>query len=159
MNQVTKHAETPQIQHIDKVVDAPVGMQRQVPQIQTVLETMASPMVQSVGRVVEAPAIMQMRQCRMSRRRTRLSETQEVLAGLVEDKIRLQSKATKKADLRGAEGVGRKEVERSLGTRTEKKHILIRCQSERERARKLQRLRGSRSRQHVRWIMLAFHGM
>ena len=56
-----------------------------------------------------------------------LSERQEVLAGLVEDNSRLQSKATDKAlcnDLRGDEGVGREKVERSLGTRTEEAHFI-----------------------------------
>ena len=58
-----------------------------------------------------------------------LIERQEVLAGLVEDKSRLQSKATEKycetifEEMR--EGVGREEVERSLGTRTEKAHVKV----------------------------------
>ena len=67
----------------------------------------------------------------------------------MEDKIRFQSKATEKyceTIFPGAEGVGR-ELERSLGTRSEK-HILVRCQSERERARMLQRLGGLRSTGH-----------
>ena len=54
-----------------------------------------------------------------------VSERQEVLAGLMEDKIRIQSKATEKYNktiVRGAEGVGREEVASSQGTRTEKAH-------------------------------------
>ena len=35
INQVTMHAECPQICYIDKVVDTPVVMQRQVPQVQS----------------------------------------------------------------------------------------------------------------------------
>ena len=66
-----------------------------------------------------------------------LIERQEVLAGLVEDKIRLQSKATEKycetifGELRDLE---EKKSKEAFVTRTEK-HMLIRCQSEREKAR------------------------
>ena len=42
INQATKHAEFPQIQYIVKVVDMPVSMQRQVPQIQTPSKTWKS---------------------------------------------------------------------------------------------------------------------
>ena len=38
---MTKHAEIPQIQHIDKVGDTPAVTQRQVPQVQTVPNTVA----------------------------------------------------------------------------------------------------------------------
>ena len=49
INQVTKLADIPQTLHIDMAVDALVGMQRQVLQVQTVPETMAIPTAQSVG--------------------------------------------------------------------------------------------------------------
>ena len=58
INQVTKHAEIPQTQNVDKVVDMPVVTQRQVPQIQTALKTVEAPPAQFVGRVVEAPEIV-----------------------------------------------------------------------------------------------------
>ena len=46
-------------------------------------------------------------------------------------------------------GVGRGEVARSFGcTRTEKQYIFMRCHSERERAKVLQRLGGSRATKH-----------
>ena len=54
VDQVTKHAEIPQILYIDEVVDMLVVMQRQVPRIQTVLMTMEGPRTQFVGRVMEA---------------------------------------------------------------------------------------------------------
>ena len=55
-----------------------------------------------------------------------LSERQEVLAGLVEDKIRLQSKATEKyyeTIIEELRELGRGEVEGSLVARTEKAHF------------------------------------
>ena len=70
INQVTKHAEFPQTLYIDKVVDLPVVLQRQVPLIQTSLKTVAVSPTQFVGRVVKAPVIMQMRQCLMTRSRS-----------------------------------------------------------------------------------------
>ena len=70
INQVAEHAESPQTLYIDKVVvEMLVVMRRKVIQIQSVLKTVESPPAQFVGRVVEAPVIMQMRQCRLSRRR------------------------------------------------------------------------------------------
>ena len=69
-----------------------------------------------------------------------LSERQEVPAGLLEDKVRIQSKATERyyetilEELKVLE----EEVKRSLGACAEKGH-------ERERARMLQRLGGSRA--------------
>ena len=39
INQVTKHAEIPQTHYVDKAVDMPVAMQRQVPQFRAVLKT------------------------------------------------------------------------------------------------------------------------
>ena len=56
-----------------KVVDVPVLMQQQVPQVQTVLKTVEVTPVQFVCRVAKVPAIMQVGQCRRSRRRTRSS--------------------------------------------------------------------------------------
>ena len=38
-NQVTKHVETPQIHFFDQGVGVPIMMQRQVPQLHTVLKT------------------------------------------------------------------------------------------------------------------------
>ena len=76
-----------------------------------------------------------------------LSERHEVLAGLVEDKIRLQSKATEKyyetifEELRKLEEKKSKEALLLV----QKRHILIRYQSERDKAGMLQRLGGSRA--------------
>ena len=56
INKVIKHAEFPQIYDIDKVVvDMPVVMQRQVPQIQTVSKTVENPTAQFIDRDEEAP--------------------------------------------------------------------------------------------------------
>ena len=52
INQVTKHVVTP----------PPVVMQRQVPQVQTALNTVEAPAAQFVGRVVDVSATMQARQ-------------------------------------------------------------------------------------------------
>ena len=79
-----------------------------------------------------------------------MSERQEVLVGLVEDKSRLQSKATEKyyetifEEMRELEEKKSKEALALV----QKKHILSRCQSERDRARMLQRLGGSRATRH-----------
>ena len=72
INQVTKHAEFPQTQIIDKVVvDTPVVMQRQVPQIQSVSKTVEMPINQVTKHaefpqtqyidkvVVDLPVVMQ----------------------------------------------------------------------------------------------------
>ena len=70
INQVTKHAEIPQIPYIDKVVDMPVVMQCQVPRIQTVLKIMEVPINQAtkhaefpqtlyIDKVVELPVVLQ----------------------------------------------------------------------------------------------------
>ena len=57
-NQVTKHAEFPQIQYIDKViVDTLVVWQRQVPQIQTTGKTVEVPTVNQVTKHAEFPQI------------------------------------------------------------------------------------------------------
>ena len=75
-----------------------------------------------------------------------LSERQEVLKGMVEDKIRLQSKATEKhyetifEELRELEEKKSKEALLLV----QKKHILMRYQSERDKARMLQRSGGWR---------------
>ena len=68
-----------------------------------------------------------------------LSERQEVLAGLVEDKIRLQSKATEKYHATIFEELRELEEKKSKEALVlaQKKQILIRCQGERERARML----------------------
>ena len=55
INQVTKCAEFPQTQYIDKFVEMLVVMQRKVPQIQTVLKTVEIPPAKFVDRVVDAP--------------------------------------------------------------------------------------------------------
>ena len=82
------------------------------------------------------------RRCKELMREVRLlSERQEVLAGLVEDKIRIQTKATEKY----YETIFEELKELAL---VQKRHVLIRCRSERERARMLQRLGGSRAMRH-----------
>ena len=54
---MTKHAEIPQTLYVDKVVDTPVVMARQVPQIQTVLKTGKVPQVQ-LGNVYTNRSLM-----------------------------------------------------------------------------------------------------
>ena len=54
INQVTKHVQIPQ-SHVDKVVDLPVVMQRQVPLFQTVLKTGEAPSINQVTKHVEFP--------------------------------------------------------------------------------------------------------
>ena len=54
---MTKHAEIPQTLYIDKAVD--VGMQRQVPQVQTVLKPVEVLPTQFVGTVMSVPVITQ----------------------------------------------------------------------------------------------------
>ena len=75
------------------------------------------------------------------------SERQEVLAGLVEDKIRIQSKATEKYNETIFEEMRELEEKKSKEALVpvQKKHMLIRCQSESDKARMLQRLRESRA--------------
>ena len=82
------------------------------------------------------------RRCQEPTQEVKLSsERQEVLKGLLEDKIRIQSKATEKYHETIFE---LKELEEKKSNHAlvlvKKQHILIRCQSERERARMLQRL-------------------
>ena len=66
-----------------------------------------------------------------------LSERQEVLAGFVEDKIRLQSKATEKyiETLFEVLRVLEEKKSKEALVLVQKQHILIRCQIGRERAR------------------------
>ena len=73
------------------------------------------------------------------------SERQEVLAGLVEDSIRLQSKATDKYYETIVEELRELEVKKSKEALSlvQTKHILIGYPSERDKARMLQRLEGS----------------
>ena len=69
-----------------------------------------------------------------------VSDRQEVLAGLVVSKRDMQKDAPKKIsveDLRGVQGAART-----------KKHVLLKRKGERERARMLQRLGGSRAIRH-----------
>ena len=73
------------------------------------------------------------------------SERQEVLAGFVEDETRLQSKATEQCYETMFEEMRELEAKKSKEALVlVQKHILLRCQSARERARMLQRLEGSR---------------
>ena len=58
INQATKHAWIPQNVYVDTVVDMPVAMHQQVPQVQTVPVTVNVPQVQSIGRE-SVPAITQ----------------------------------------------------------------------------------------------------
>merc|ERR1711916_268845 len=58
-NQVTKQVEIPQIQYIDKVVDVPVVMQRQLPTIQKVQKTVEVPQIQYIDKIVDVPVVMQ----------------------------------------------------------------------------------------------------
>ena len=76
-----------------------------------------------------------------------LSERQEVLAGMVEDKNRLQSNATKKYYEQIVEEMKELEEKKSKEALLllQKKHILMRHQSERDKARTLQRSGGSRA--------------
>ena len=74
------------------------------------------------------------------------SERQQVLKGMVEDKIRLKSKATEKYCEKIFEDTRELEEKESKETLLlfQKKHILIRYQSERDKVRKLQRLGASK---------------
>ena len=82
------------------------------------------------------------------------SVSQEVLAGLVEDKSRMQSEATERYCETIFEEMEELEEKRSKETLVlvQKKHILSRCESGRERTRMLQRLGGSTEIRH--WIGL-----
>ena len=73
-----------------------------------------------------------------------LSDRQEVLAVLMEDKIRIQSKATEKYYESIFEELEEKTSKEAL-VLEQKKHILMRWQSERERVTMLQRLGGPRA--------------
>ena len=54
---MTKHVKTAQTHHSDEVVDVRVARQRQVPQVQTVVNTVEVPPVPFVDRVMDAPLI------------------------------------------------------------------------------------------------------
>ena len=79
-----------------------------------------------------------------------LSERQEVLAGLVEDKSRLQSKATERYYETIFEKMEELEEKKSKESFVfvQEKHILSRCERERERTRMLRSLGGSRAMKH-----------
>ena len=57
--QIQETVEVPQIQFIDKAVDVPVVVQRQVPIVQMVQKTVEVPQAQSTDKVMNAPVIMQ----------------------------------------------------------------------------------------------------
>ena len=59
INQVTMNVEIPQLQYIDKVVDVPVVMQKQVPAIQKVQKTVEVPQVQLIDKVVDMLVVLQ----------------------------------------------------------------------------------------------------
>ena len=91
------------------------------------------------------------RRCQNTMQEVRLlSERQEVLKGMVEDQTRLHSNATEKYYETIFEELRELEVKKSKEALllAQKKHILLQCQSERERARMLQRLGGSRVTRH-----------
>ena len=56
--QIQETVEVPQVQFIDKAMDVPVVMQRQVPTVQKVQKTAEVPQVQFIDKVVDAPVIM-----------------------------------------------------------------------------------------------------
>ena len=70
-----------------------------------------------------------------------LSERQEILNGMVEDKITLQNRATEKyyEQIFEEMKVLEKEKSKEAFVFVEKKHILMRYQNERDEARRLQR--------------------
>ena len=68
-----KTVEVPQAQFVDKAVDTPVGVQRQVPLIQTV-QTLEVPPLQFIGTAVDIPVVAQ-RQAHLNRN---VQETIEV---------------------------------------------------------------------------------
>ena len=59
INQATKYAWIPRIMHVDTVVDMPVVMHQQVPQVQTVPVTGEAPRLPFIGKVVDVPSINQ----------------------------------------------------------------------------------------------------
>ena len=59
--EVQETVEVPQIQFIDKTLDVPVVMQRQVPTVQKVQKTVEVPQTQFIDKVVDVPVHMQRR--------------------------------------------------------------------------------------------------
>ena len=59
---VQKTVEVPQVQYIDKIADAPVVMQGQVPTIQTVQKIVEVLQVQFIDRVLDVPVVTQRRE-------------------------------------------------------------------------------------------------
>ena len=59
MQTVQKTVEIPQVQFLDKVVDIPVVVQRQVPMVQKVQKTLEVPQLQIIDKVVDIPVVAQ----------------------------------------------------------------------------------------------------
>ena len=57
--QIQETVEVPQVQFIDRAVDVPVVMQRQVPIVQKVQRTVEVPQARSTDKVMDVPVIMQ----------------------------------------------------------------------------------------------------
>ena len=71
--------------------------------------------------------LVEFKKCQNVRQEVKLSDRPEILKGMIEDKIRLQSSATDKITnrfLRRYEGTGRKEIERGLAACPEKAHFV-----------------------------------
>ena len=88
-----------------------------------------------------------------------LSERQEILKGMVEDKIRLQSRAMVKNYEQIFEEMKELEEKKSKAAllHLQKKHILWRCRNERDEARRLQRFGSSRrTRQEKQTLQIVF---
>ena len=71
---VQKTAEIPQVQHIHRIADVPVVMQRQVPTMQTAQKTVEGSHSQCLDRVVDVLVVM-WRQSSMIQKEARNSET------------------------------------------------------------------------------------
>ena len=89
-----------------------------------------------------------------------LSERQEIFRGMVEDKIRMQSRATENIMIKPFEEMkyleGKKPEEALLFV--QKKFDLWKCQNERDEARRLQRSGSSRRSQDVQVVMSEIAG-
>ena len=59
MQTVQKTVEIPQVQFLNKVVDIPVVVQRQVPMVQKVQKTLEVPQLQFIDKVVDIPVVAQ----------------------------------------------------------------------------------------------------
>ena len=57
INQVTKHVEVPQAQFPNKVNEMPVGVQRQIPMVQTVQKTMEISQLQCIDEAIDDPVV------------------------------------------------------------------------------------------------------